>query len=189
MLIPWLHRIGRGRPLTLANIDHLVLKFAERIQANPTLAERFRLAETGAVFSASYVVARGSLHFSPSGQGNIPNLKQFQGDIKLAGWFKILPHPLKPGKTLFVFDSQEKLARSEIRRSAVLPSLSINENFMSLYVFLVKSGAGNFSVRSVPSGEKAVEVDPGNWTKISQLLFPSEDEERAFIDYLHGVIK
>ena len=189
MLIPWLQRQGRGLPLSLKNIDHTVLSFAERIQANPALAERFRLADTGAVFSASYVVARGSLHFSPTGQGNIPNLKQFQGDIKLAGWFKIMPHPLKPGKTLFVFDSQEKLARSEIKRSAVLPSLSINEHFMSLYVFLVKSGAGNFSVRSVPSGERATEVDPGNWTKISQLFFPGEDDERAFISYLQGVIK
>jgi hypothetical protein len=189
MLIAWLQRQGRGLPLSLKNIDHTVLRFAERIQANPALAERFRLAETGAVFSASYVVARGSLHFSPTGQGNIPNLKQFQGDIKLAGWFKIMPHPLKPRKTLFVFDAQEKLVQPEVRRSAVLPSLSVNEHFMSLYVFLVKSGAGNFSIRSVTSGEKATEVDPANWTKTSQMLFPGEDEERAFISYLHGVIK
>ncbi|MCU0640674.1 MAG: hypothetical protein MUC35_01150 [Candidatus Margulisbacteria bacterium] len=184
MLIPWLHSLhGLGRPgfvLSLNRIRSLVAGYAAEIRPNPGLAAPFRQAAAGAVFQAAYVVARKSLYFSPSGPAGISHLAINRAECKLSGWFKIIPHPLKPGKTIFIFDSCQEKPQQASRQ----PAMSLNENFMSLYFFLVKSGAGNFSVRSVPVGECARDVNGANWTKASQLLFPSEIEEERWVAFL-----
>ncbi len=183
MIIPWLYTHGRGRPLTLANIERSLARFAGRVPANAVLTEHLRRAETGIVFSAPYLVARHAFYFSPDGQIPLPGLKP--QEVQLAGWFKIFPHPRKPGVTLFVIDTApEALDSLRIRRPPGPAALSLNEHFMSLYVCLAKSGAGNFSIRTVPSGERAAAVDQRNWTKTSQLLFPVEQQESSFISYL-----
>jgi hypothetical protein len=132
--------------------------------------------------------ALGELMRAASGQPSPHHIPPPSGLLRQAaqaGSFKILRHPAKPAKAIFVFDA--RLNPLAERPGTVSPSLT--KLFVFFYVLLIKSGPENFSVRMAPSGVKAAEVDENNWKKSSQLLFQNEGAEAAFINELRQSIR
>lgn len=178
---------GPGNNLWLKTNPHFQLRpFIERIGGNQELGRVFRhVSLTGHPFSAAYLVAGPRLLFDPAGHASIPEFKLLKPrGVDFSGHFNILLHPENSGKKLFVYDHN---AAPEIKsREQALPSL--HEQFLFFSVLFLKSGAGKFSVRLAPAGEKAEAVDAKNWLKTSQMFLPTEEAEAEFLQQLKAFI-
>jgi len=193
----WVTRLVSKDPLSaddISRLQRIFHKYSARISANRPLGQQIRkVVATGRPFVATYLLLANQLYFDPAGNEFISySDHQERSRLIHKGGLNVIPHPDKPAKAIFIFDCAPWPPTAPNtkpgQRGAPAPH-SINEHFMFLYALLLKSGAGIFSVRFAPSGEKANEVNGVNLNKTSQLLFPDEEREDNFISNIRQVIQ